>query len=385
MTGKAKAAGKAKATAKAKAKATSKGVAKAQAKVLAKAQAKGMAKSQAKGEASAQPKPGVCSADTSKAGRGDAKGWADITPGATSLGKLGAMAVADHLKSLAKKGNTGPLDHYKTLKGQEKIEFALQLKVDRTAAFFTCKESHKLETLKENTLVTGWLTDFQIAKEEGIQNFKEDGLQKQVLEAILADLPSRPHEKPSLAAMGIKQYDYSAKKLMEIKQRQVDSMECEAKADMQAPEYDEALGMIQNVDNVMGSQTSKRTKPNTPKPPTTLSPEEIAKQDWIKEVKILQNTCTRDMNALTHLKIKGHKMISDKQSGVTKELLGALENGIKSLHDQGEVLYEILIDGTSKPADTLDITKYSKKMEQAKNLLSSLAEIKTKGNRIIGK
>ena len=88
---------------------------------------------------------------------------------------------------------------------------------------------------------------------------------------------------------------------------------------------------------------------------------------------------------LTHLKIKGHKMISDKQSGVTKELLGALENGIKSLHDQGEVLYEILIDGTSKPADTLDITKYSKKMEQAKNLLSSLAEIKIKGNRIIGK
>jgi len=143
--------------------------------------------------------------------------------------------------------------------------------------------------------------------------------------------------------------------------------------------------MIQNVDNVMGSQPSKRNKPNTPKPPTLLSPEEIAKQDWIKEVKILQNTCTRDMNALTHLKIKGHKMISDKQSGVTKELLGALENGIKSLHDQGEVLYEILIDGSSKPADTLDITKYSKKMEQAKNLLSSLAEIKTKGNRIIGK
>jgi hypothetical protein len=62
-----------------------------------------------------------------------------------------------------------------------------------------------------------------------------------------------------------------------------------------------------------------------------------------------------------------------------------LENGIKSLHDQGEVLYEILIDGSSKPADTLDITKYSKKMEHAKNLLSSLAEIKTKGNRIIGK
>lgn len=234
-------------------------------------------------------------------------------------------------------------------------------------------------------MLLGWLTDFQIAKEEGLQNFNDDGHQKQILEAILADLPSRPHEKPNLAAMGVKQYDYSAKRMMELKQRQIDSMECEAKAEMQAADFDQAMGMIQNGDNCIGNQSSKRVKPNPPKPAQALSPAEIAKQDWIKEVKIMQSNCTRDMNVLTMLKIKGQKMISDKQSGVTKELLNALENGIKSLHDQGEVLYEILIDGSSLPADTLDITKYAKKMEQAKKIFTSLADIKTKGNRIIGK
>jgi hypothetical protein len=61
------------------------------------------------------------------------------------MGKLGNMAVLDRLKQLAKKQPNGEdkLMHYKTLKGQEKLDFALQLKVDRDCFFMTVKEFHQ--------------------------------------------------------------------------------------------------------------------------------------------------------------------------------------------------------------------------------------------------
>ena len=90
-----------------------------------------------------------------RAPRGSAKGWDDIQPDSKCMGKLGAMAVMDHLRSLAKKGNPTPLDHYRNLKGQEKIDFAVQLKVDREAAFMKVVESHSLETSVNNQLGQG--------------------------------------------------------------------------------------------------------------------------------------------------------------------------------------------------------------------------------------
>ena len=128
----------AKVQAKAKAKAQAKVQAKAKAKAQAKANVKSQAKAKVKTKAKAQvppkgpdPKDKNQANQDAKASRGGAKRWTDIVPGATTLGKLGAMAVTDHLKSWAKKGVQGPLDHFKTLKGQEKIDLALQLKVER--------------------------------------------------------------------------------------------------------------------------------------------------------------------------------------------------------------------------------------------------------------
>ena len=253
----------AKVQAKAKAKAQAKVQAKAKAKAQAKANVKSQAKAKVKAKAKAQvppkgpdPKDKNQANQDAKASRGGAKGWTDIVPGATTLGKLGAMAVTDHLKSLAKKGNQGPLDHYKTLKGPEKIDFALQLKVDREAAFLTCKETHSLETVQESHWITGWVTDALVAKEEGLFNYNTDPVQKAILDALLADLPSRPHERPSLAAIGVKQYDYSAKKLTKGIQRQVDAIQTEAKVDMKQEDHDKVVQMVQNIENAMGSQAA---------------------------------------------------------------------------------------------------------------------------------
>ena len=92
-------------------------------------------------------------------------------------------------------------------------------------------------------------------------------------------------------------------------------------------------------------EAPKRHKPNQPKL-VQLTPEEQVKQEWVKEVKILQNMCVKDIGVFTRLKIKGAKMVGDKSSGVTKELLMSVENGIKSLREMGESIYAVLMDRT---------------------------------------
>ena len=170
---------------------------------------------------------------------------------------MGATAVSDHLKSLAKNGNTQALAKYKTLKGQDKIDFAVQLKVDREASFCTTKEIHSLKTQVDNTWINGWLTDAQVAKEEGLYNYTTCDSQKEILKAILDDLPSRPHERSNLAAMGVKQYDYSAKKLTNFKQSQVDMVQTEAKVECKPEDHDKFVAMVQNVENAIGSQATQ--------------------------------------------------------------------------------------------------------------------------------
>jgi hypothetical protein len=107
-----------------------------------------------------------------KASKGEAKGWSEIQQGNNHMGKLGAQAVMDHLKSLAKCGKPQALATYKGLKGtQEKLQFALQLKVDREAAFLSVKENHAVETSTRDSFVRGWLTEAQVARELGLINY----------------------------------------------------------------------------------------------------------------------------------------------------------------------------------------------------------------------
>ena len=57
--------------------------------------------------------------------------------------KLANMAVLDKLKKLDKaNGTTDHMNHWQSLKGTDKVAFALQLKVDKDANFMTAAESH---------------------------------------------------------------------------------------------------------------------------------------------------------------------------------------------------------------------------------------------------
>jgi hypothetical protein len=225
-------------------------------KAVAKAalKAKGKAKAHAKARAAAKEQDKepceVPDVEAGKSSKGHAKGWKDIEAGKTFMGKLGAMAVMDQLKSLAKKGNTAPLENYKTLKPADKMEFALQLKLDREASFMSVTENHSMETSITQNSSKGWLTNAQIARDLGLINYTTCELQAKELAEVLEGLPSMPHDRPDLAAKGWKLYHYSTKRLTEYPQKTTDSMKTECTAQLKTgQEHDSLMGMLQNTDN----------------------------------------------------------------------------------------------------------------------------------------
>ena len=125
---------------KAKGKAQDKAQGKAQAKAQGKAQGKAHGKAHAKGKAQGKgkPKEEAIAAVTGK-------GWDGVQ--ADGMNKDGNMAVLGRLKTMEKNDNTEPLRLYKSLDGEEKLQIALQLKMDRTAAFLSCQEYNKAETI----------------------------------------------------------------------------------------------------------------------------------------------------------------------------------------------------------------------------------------------
>lgn len=125
-------------------------------------------------------------------------------------------------------------------------------------------------------------------------------------------------------------------------------------------------------------------------PKATTTPKEISEQeqikvDWVKDTKSLSNNIQKDTNLFMSWKFKGQTLLSDKQSGVTKELMTAIENGLKQLQTQGEAISEILIMGSSMDYKAFNPKTYAKGVAGAKAALESLADLKSRGIRIIGK
>jgi hypothetical protein len=413
-------------------KAVAKGSLKAKGTATCKPKAAAKGKPGGKALAKSAPEP------VSKANRGGAKGWDEIQPGKATLGKLGAMAVMDQLKHLKKNGNSQAMEHYKGLKGQAKVEFALSLKVDREASFMTVQENHSLEISNTNSYVSGWLSEAQVAQEMGLINYTTCTIQAQQLKDILEGMPSMPHERPDLAAKGYKLYQYNAKKLSQQTQKTKDTLktECVAKVES-AKDHDGLVEMFHDTAAAQGGfQAAPKTHSYTytwstssitlvgvlgcgvmrllwlvsfahtnthvytytchatqvpkklPKPNTTpkeISDEEKAKLDWVKEIKSLSHTIQKDTNLFLSWKFKGSSLLGDKQSGVTKELMMAIENGIKQLQAQGEAVSEVLVLGSSMDYKAFNPKTYAKAVAGAQAVLKSLGELKSRGIRIIGK
>ena len=134
-----------------------------------------------------------------------------------------------------------------------------------------------------------------------------------------------------------------------------------------------------------GQAQNKKPKHSTLKALQDMTPEEQAKHEWLKEIRILQNMLTKDTNTFMQLKFKGQHLLGDKQAGVTKELLHAMETGFKNLQAQSESIHEVFVLGAFKHAKDFNSEEYSKKLETVKEVLTTLGEVKATCQRIIGK
>ena len=127
-----------------------------------------------------------------KAANNADKGWAWVTlEGITKNGHQALVRRPPHIKKDTGDGNA--LDHYKSLRGQDKLEFDWKFKVDRGAAFMTATEHHGRDVTQSALRVEGWVKEAQVALEEGLQNYTSNLEHNQLLMDILEGLHSRPH------------------------------------------------------------------------------------------------------------------------------------------------------------------------------------------------
>jgi hypothetical protein len=378
-----KAKGKGKAKAKAKGSASSSGASHGHGQASALATGKAIAKAKAKAKPVAKPVAMEGIGNGAKASTGDAKGW-DLVQAGQSMGK-GAQTVMDHLKSLAKKGNTTPLTTYQGLKSnQEKLEFSLSLKLDREASFLQVKEYHNMEARHQQEVVKGWTHMGVIAHEECLMGYETNQDQKLMLTTILDTLPSRPHSNPTLAAKGFKEYYYVGKKLDKEQQMNVSGMEASAKATVtDHKDFDSYMKDLCNYGDGSTSVTRKGKKQLPPKPADDQEPPEVkAKIAWIKEVTTMQRNLDMDSKVIMKLKIKGKCM--DK-SMLTPGLMDQLNATHLSILEAHQDITEVLVNASSIDAGDFNGDEFEAKVEECKNVWEKAMEVKSLGIKLIGK
>ena len=358
--------------------------------MVSKGKAKAKAKTNLKCMAKAHNTTKIKAADITKGKCAEKASPLDNIIVEKGLGKNGAQAVMDHLKALAKKNpqKANNIEHWKSLpKGDAKLDFALKLKVDRECSFMTVKDSHEVSNSVGQEISQWWITEDQVAQKEGLDHYYDNPIQGQKLKDRLEGLPSRPHERNDLAAKNYKQYDYS-QKVKKMSQVSKDSMLCSAEAEIaDGKDFDTFAMQVQDTSLASSSSfiQSKKVPRTLPNPPKELSKEEKQKTDWIHDVKTLQRNLMSTGKVFLGLKVKGAQLNKDPQSGVTKELLNALDSNYKQCQVLDEMVSQVLIKATALPASDIDYTKYAASIKKGKDLLSNCQELKNRGLRIIGK
>ena len=96
-----------------------------------------------------------------------------------------------------------------------KLNFALQLKVDRDGSFMSATEVHNTTSMDKSGFEDGWLEDSMVANKLGLLMWSTDKVQKEKLDDQLSIVEQRPHENPLLAAKGHMQYKWLKARMRE--------------------------------------------------------------------------------------------------------------------------------------------------------------------------
>ena len=179
------------------------------------------------------------------------------------FGRNAAQAVTDNVKRFAKNGWDAPMEEWKMCKTWEaKREFALKLATDKTVSFIRVTQTESLKSNSEVSDVTRWLHIWEIADVETFPYRLSDLDMMSKLMLFVSDCPSRPSERPELAADGELQYHYRKKQV--TKHSVVRSSEVATKSGTTTDEqgFHEAKDAINSEAHAMPMSTKTKSKKN---------------------------------------------------------------------------------------------------------------------------
>eukprot|EP00974_Lingulodinium_polyedra_P063073 6086518-Lingulodinium_polyedra.AAC.1 len=111
---------------------------------------------------------------------------------------------------LKKAGWAFPAEQWAATKGYSaKRAFAMRLAMDREGSWLKVIEQEVLQKESSKATASGWLHIWEIADLEKFPYMPDSENMMAKLMKFVANVPSRPSEKPELASAGELQYDYS--------------------------------------------------------------------------------------------------------------------------------------------------------------------------------
>ena len=222
-------------------------------------------------------------------------------------------AIYSSVRYQAKKGAMEPLNAWRACQSKEdQLAFFRQWKVDKKFTWLALKETHQVSVTLATDKEEGWLSRYQVASEEKLP------VDSELLQELLAELPSRAHRSASWASKGEKEYYYvaQAKSRRSDGQRRELTSAREAKATEDAHEALANRGVGEALRAIEDGPTVKVEKP-----------EEAALQEKFAE---LVQTAAKQHKAASDLHdqalaAKGRIRNFEQQKPYLKELRNSLE------------------------------------------------------------
>ena len=233
-----------------------------------------------------------------------------------------AQRMLQSLKRQAADGDAGPLQAYKKLSTQEgkRNFFWNEFKLDKKCSKFSIKEIKSVSHEEATESVPDWYTADQVAEFEGYRAHQPN--YDELKAAAVANLPSKPHPKPPLAALGqcLYWYVHVTIKNTDRQKRQLEGVQ--AAADVSAVDYELAMKAVQD-EHSLALPSSSSTKPNKAVEVETWKAKAL---QAVKKAKELGNSVSRVMNQAQEALAK-LEMVADHSSAsseTTKALARSL-------------------------------------------------------------
>lgn len=267
-----------------------------------------------------------------------------VEPGADGkyppIPKPEAVAMSKRLGRMRKAGRTDLADAYERCHTQQEkrvfyyTQYQLDPEVSRRTVTKTDTDTEKLLSEVE----PGWWTKEQIAEAKGILPSNENF--KALLDASIAGLNERPHEDSHLAALGVKQYEYTKVKNSVVGEKK---RKLEAKEAVEDPEIGDFNAMREALQGGFQAKMIGCGKPgqemaqtggtqNQSEPAKELTKEEAYKLAW-KKVKTALNSVVVEVGSLDMVKHQLEAITDQQHKKLKTAYVEQLEKATTKLKD----------------------------------------------------